>query len=150
MLDLAAWLIGIAGIVTAVLLLAVTVWSLLSGYDLNLDEQDLDSSTDSVTDVLRSTLSDQEWGRLLRDTHNRQVSVQQRVAQIVQGYLRAKEVTDSEIQFRQAESTDLAVSEGFGQVMWGQQTKDVKSQSMAEYDERQGAIDELALHQRRE
>ena len=142
MLESAAEIVGIAGILVSVALLAITVWALLTGHDLGLQKSADDSESDesgsnSLGGLLRSALTESKLQRLRHEASERNISVVQQAVNIIRDYLESQEISDTDVRFPRGNSPDSDPAP--------ERTSEVNTsiQGMEDYEAQEGALRQI-------
>lgn len=99
MLNFLAWIVAIAGLIVAALLLGVSVWVLVSGYEIGQEARSEQSQAAMSRDAVISSLTPELREKLEREARERNTTLENLVVQILQSYLRVLKVQETEVRF---------------------------------------------------
>lgn len=92
MLELIAWILGVAGIVAALALVSVTVWALITGYRINGSEQ---RSVESDPNRYSISLPPTVYRQLQREADDSDTSVEELIAALIRSYLYVSSIQEA-------------------------------------------------------
>lgn len=141
MFDFVVWVIGVLGVLASLTFVGVTLWAFISGYELEVIE---DESQDSSVSSMRFpddsvAIPSRFYDQVLREAERRGVSVEAVVEEVYSTYFEGQHL----------ETTDLFVfpQEHSHLESESDEIKPAEGGSMEDYEAHDGAMDELSLHQ---
>lgn len=164
MLNSIAWIVAIAGLIVAALLLGVSVWVLVTGYEIAPEARSEQSEEATSPDAVISSLTPELREKLAREAQEQNITLETLVVQILQSYLQVLQVQETKVHFlgqehwgreqagwKNPQKSEKSIQQDFRFICVPSEKRGSSAQiRMADYDVEEAVLEDLSQRKRRD